>query len=267
MENGGNKEHRPWMFDNTNQTLNTYIDFVTIHMELLPYFLNAAAEAYANGTSVMSPIAEYTDFTPSSWDYWLWTDIYVSPMVQNTTQTTINFPSGFNFVDWWNGTVYQGGSTIQYDVPYSQFPVFHRQGSMLALNVTNSRAHHGTEYSEGALTLLVSQLGTKEKTAVREWKGLSQELSYEYFAETQTMHFSATAHTRDIILLVRGVTIDEKVFQVANAIGKSKLEAVQSHQELKEKGAGWMYENHNLWIRPGNGSKGVFTIVHGVKNI
>lgn len=24
MENGGNKEHRPWMFDNTNETLNIY---------------------------------------------------------------------------------------------------------------------------------------------------------------------------------------------------------------------------------------------------
>ena len=24
MENGGDKEHRPWMFDNTNETLNVY---------------------------------------------------------------------------------------------------------------------------------------------------------------------------------------------------------------------------------------------------
>ena len=28
MENGGNKEHRPWMFDNTNETLNIYRKFV-----------------------------------------------------------------------------------------------------------------------------------------------------------------------------------------------------------------------------------------------
>ena len=35
MENGGNGEHRPWMFDNTNQTLDIYRTFVNIHMEMV----------------------------------------------------------------------------------------------------------------------------------------------------------------------------------------------------------------------------------------
>jgi len=35
MENGGNGEHRPWMFDNTNQTLDIYRNFVNIHMEMV----------------------------------------------------------------------------------------------------------------------------------------------------------------------------------------------------------------------------------------
>jgi alpha-glucosidase len=37
MENGGNKEHRPWMFD--DETLQIYRNFVKIHMSLKPYFL------------------------------------------------------------------------------------------------------------------------------------------------------------------------------------------------------------------------------------
>ena len=37
MENGGNKEHRPWMFD--DETLQIYRNFVNIHMALKPYFL------------------------------------------------------------------------------------------------------------------------------------------------------------------------------------------------------------------------------------
>lgn len=35
MENGGNGEHRPWMFDHTNQTLDIYRTFVNIHYELV----------------------------------------------------------------------------------------------------------------------------------------------------------------------------------------------------------------------------------------
>jgi alpha-glucosidase (family GH31 glycosyl hydrolase) len=37
MENGGNGEHRPWMFDSNNQTLDIYRNFVNIHMELVLY--------------------------------------------------------------------------------------------------------------------------------------------------------------------------------------------------------------------------------------
>lgn len=42
-------------------------------------------------------------------DYWLWTDVYVAPMVDNTTTRQITFPTNVNFIDWWNSTVvYQG---------------------------------------------------------------------------------------------------------------------------------------------------------------
>ena len=35
MENGGNKEHRPWMFDDNNQTLDIYRTFVYLHYEIV----------------------------------------------------------------------------------------------------------------------------------------------------------------------------------------------------------------------------------------
>lgn len=80
-------------------------------------------------------------------------------MTDNTTTRVITFPSGIvhfrvtiagnNFIDWWNGTVYTGGSTITYDVPYDQFPVFHRQGSILPLKVTSNCCNHGDENSRG----------------------------------------------------------------------------------------------------------------------
>jgi len=96
---------------------------------------------------------------------------------------------------------------------------------------------------------------------------MTQEVSYEYFDESQTIHFSATSHPRDLILLIRGVTIDKNVFQVVDAIGRTKLEQTESHQQLKEQGSGWMFENHNLWIRPASGMKGVFTVIQGIKNV
>ena len=62
MENGGDGEHRPWAFNEPNSTdcEDLYRLFVTAHMSLVPYLLNAGAEAYAkpNG-SIIVPLAPH----------------------------------------------------------------------------------------------------------------------------------------------------------------------------------------------------------------
>src|SRR5690242_11890268 len=140
----------------------------------------------------MTPQASYTIFTPDSWSYNLWTDIFVAPIVDSgVTQLSVTFPSGNNWLDWWDSTkVYQGGNTVNYAVPsLAIFPVFHRQGSILALNVTTDDTGHGRTTSAGSLTLLISQMDTsgsevgtiiREFSAETEGKVLAQEVSYFY---------------------------------------------------------------------------------------
>lgn len=130
-------------------------------MELGPYLLNAGSTALQSGTSVIIPLARYfcslvffsfsffffgsscvstgsklifsfndsllnswTPLTPSTYDYNLWKDIFVAPITEaNTTSREITFPTGNNYVDWWNpNKIYQAASTIQYQVPLNQFP-------------------------------------------------------------------------------------------------------------------------------------------------
>jgi alpha-glucosidase (family GH31 glycosyl hydrolase) len=47
MENGGNGEHRPWMFDTAGETVDIYRTFVHYHVELTPYFLSTATEKFS----------------------------------------------------------------------------------------------------------------------------------------------------------------------------------------------------------------------------
>ena len=56
MENGGNGEHRPWMYD--EETLQIYRSFVQIHYEIGPYLLSAGTQAYETHSSVMFPMAK-----------------------------------------------------------------------------------------------------------------------------------------------------------------------------------------------------------------
>ena len=90
---------------------------------------------------VMYPQANKTDsilqsFHPDSWDYKLWTDILVCPIVRNSTERDVTFPEGDNWVDWWDlSKVYSGGSSSHFVYPLEQFPLFYRQGSLIALHV------------------------------------------------------------------------------------------------------------------------------------
>lgn len=125
----------------------------------------------------------------------------MAPVVEpGMTNLNIEFPSGNNWIDWWNTTkVYQGGTTTNYDVSSLEIlPAFHRQGSILPLEVSTNSTGHGSKLSEGSLTLLISQMGTKEETVVREFSGepagkvLAQEISYIYEADNSTFILKAT---------------------------------------------------------------------------
>jgi len=220
MENGGGGNHFPWEFDNGTDTTTTdiYRDFVNIHYQLKPYFLSAAALAYVTGDSVIIPLADSVIYPYHSWDYFLWTDIFVAPIVESSLLRTIDFPSGNDWIFWFNSSqIYHGGLSFTLQIPLSQFPAFHRSGSMLPLHVDTS-SQHGDPSASGYLTVLIHPLPNhQEQIVVRRWKDVSSELSYIW--DDTSFRFTATASTQGIIVLIKGVSqcpsmIHEHVYDI-----------------------------------------------------
>jgi alpha-glucosidase (family GH31 glycosyl hydrolase) len=210
MENGGGKEHRPWMFD--QETSDIYKRFTVIHHELIPYVHSAGAIAWERNTSVMFPIAKYTPFIPDSWDYMFWRDIYVQPMVDNRTEVTVKFPAGNDWIDWWNGQRHAGGSVIErYAVSIAQFPVFRRVGAIIPLDVFGDVNGNGDESSKGFLTVLIQhpKENHKEAIEIREFQAGGCSVSYEF--ENGDLRVLRSAHMKPVILIVRGVDYDESL--------------------------------------------------------
>jgi len=199
MENGGGGNHFPWLFEPANQTVAIYKSFVDIHYQLKPYFLSAGSTAYTSGVSVMTPMA-YTVFVPDhSWDYLLWTDIFVAPIVETGLQRTVDFPTGNNWIYWFNTSrIYTGDTSETLTIQLSEFPVFHRAGSILPLyNDTHP-------YFHSALTALVHPIiDHEEKIVVRRWKASSTELSYTW--DKDGFKFKATASDQPLVLVINGV--------------------------------------------------------------
>lgn len=106
MENGGNGEHRPWAFNapNTTDTEDSYRTFVEAHMSLVPYLLNAGAEAFAkpNG-SIIGPLAAHTTkedierdlLFPDTFDYLLGDNILVVLLMHHISEVACSLSLNF----------------------------------------------------------------------------------------------------------------------------------------------------------------------------
>ena len=119
MENGGGGAHEPWKYD--DETVTIYRDFVELHYALLPYLNAEGAKALATGTSLLS----FPD--QEGYEYWLGPDLFVAPMLEEGTTRTVELPADADWVYLFSGEAVSG--TVTLDVPYSEFPVFYRQGS------------------------------------------------------------------------------------------------------------------------------------------
>jgi hypothetical protein len=304
MENGGNGEHRPWMFDvgNSTQIGDIYRNFVHIHQELIPYFLSAGTAALGNKTSVMIPSAPKTDvLSLSTYDYKLWHDIFVSPITNgNYTSQKVVFPKGDNWIDWWNPSkVYQGGSTVNYPIStLESFPVFQRQGSILPINVTREFTGHGSKFSDDTLTLLISGIDVKRQSAQAVVRGelpdgISQEISYEYVPASGTLRLTATAHTRNVLVLLRSIktcgslSVQNNIFENPimsigdSGSGMSLQEStdisellmvseasldMQAKLRRAQEGFWFDSDRSELWIRPGASDYGVDVTISCISN-
>ena len=246
MENGGDNQHRPWKFGTGNATLDTYRVFVNIHYELVPYLLSTGTQAYYNGGSIMHPLsADLGPLPPTSWNYLLGDSIFVSPMVDNTTSTRVEFPDHADWIDWWDGTTHKGGSVADpFPVPFDKFPVFHKAGSILPLHVTNSLAGHGSQDNAGALTLFLPSpvLGTTLDASLvsvhahetSEFGPRGRTLAYAFDKDggPAVLRFQASAHPQPLAFTIR--------FVKENAIPFCAVEGVEVRRRRDDgTGLGW----------------------------
>ncbi len=155
---------------------------------------------------------------------------------------------------------------VNYSVPLAQFPVFHRKGSILPLDVTSDECNHGDERSSGYLTLLISHLSPGAYQSVREEatapNPTAQEFRYGY--EGGVFTFTATAHSRKLFLLIRGVTADEGL--AMHSKGSGILSRHETLGALYSKASGWHYDSRKgeLWIIPGESSAGLVLTATGM---
>eukprot|EP01113_Clastostelium_recurvatum_P039698 TRINITY_DN6084_c0_g1_i7.p1 TRINITY_DN6084_c0_g1~~TRINITY_DN6084_c0_g1_i7.p1 ORF type:complete len:611 (-),score=124.88 TRINITY_DN6084_c0_g1_i7:34-1866(-) len=210
MENGGQGEHRPWMFGDDILTL--YRVLAVTHTELGPYLYTTGTNAFYAGDSSMTPV-EVDSFL-------LGKDIFVAPIIKNVTSRMVLFPDeGALWVGYWNKTIsYKGGSIKEVDAPLEEIPAFSRSGSIIPMHVTSPYSMHGDVTSEKAITLLVthpmhacesSDTHALDRTVSMlepfEWNTITVTMSHKC-ASSHALHLEvAEGPSRPVMWMITGV--------------------------------------------------------------
>jgi hypothetical protein len=174
-------------YDNASPATITdiYRTFAGIHTALGPYLLSTGAGAFESNSSSMT----FTDDTT----YLLGHDILVAPLLSNQSNSrSVQFPATGTWVSWFTNETYAGGSSAIVTSSISQFPVFKKAGSIIALG--GEFAHHACAVDAAlfaaappALVFVVTHPVAAGMTCVRggsssTGRGFIAEYSYDFNA-------------------------------------------------------------------------------------
>ena len=127
------RDQEPWAFgERAEKIIKKYIE---LRYKFLPYIYNLFYEASAYGHPIIRPLVyEFQDdeMTYKIQDEFMVGDsILTAPVVESgVNNRKVYLPNGY-WVDFWNGSIYKGGSEIEYSAPIDVLPLFIKSGSII----------------------------------------------------------------------------------------------------------------------------------------
>lgn len=132
MEVGDGSSQMPWEFTADNgrsqATLDLFKQYAALHMRLFPYAWTLAQNIIRSGRPLLRPLGfafPELGVHPSD-EYMFGDDLLVAPVLERgATHRSVTFPAG-EWIDWWDGTIYPGGTVKTVPAPLEKLPLFVR---------------------------------------------------------------------------------------------------------------------------------------------
>lgn len=248
MENGGLGEHRPWMYDSETETIYRY--FAKLHSQLVPYLYSEGVRCHNQGVSLVTPKS-------GTWQYLLGEDLFVAAIYENTNSRSIAFPTGDNWIDYWNDdNVHAGGSNLSaYNVPLERYPIFIRQGAFIPMNVRDGITGHGSSQSAGYLTMLVYPAPLSGFTLRQEEKA---DIAFACIQNSDSTQITVSSSSEDYIFKVKYADFPEAV-----KLNNTPLGERATFAEFELNASGWYHDNNNnyVWIKFSTAGNNVSVVI------
>ena len=190
-------DKRPWLYGETETEINR--KYLQMRQELMPFIYSLAVDSNNNGVGMMRSLPLEFPQDPLSYtkeaetQFVLGSDYLIAPVSTNTpVRNGIVLPSGSQWVDYWSGTIYQGGQVLNgYSAPLEKLPMFVRAGAVVPKGPIARNASLVPENS--ALTVDVYPSGASSFTLNEDDK-----ISREYKnGKSSTQEFAVTAPAKN----------------------------------------------------------------------
>eukprot|EP00041_Stephanoeca_diplocostata_P026060 m.694769 g.694769 ORF g.694769 m.694769 type:complete len:943 (-) comp22884_c2_seq9:1552-4380(-) len=216
-----NPNKQPWTYGEPYTSINRM--YLKLKSRLTPYFYSYSRVAYDTGVPPVramalefpSDLSTLTNHTGTAYQFMSGEWFLVAPVYENTTvRDGIYLPAGI-WVDWWDGTVYTGPTTLNgYDAPLTKLPIFVKSGAIIPMwpemMYFNERPHD-------PLTIQIyPDENVSTSFTLYEDDGVTR-------AAIEKNAFSKTVISCDVATPSGDVTVDRSVTQPINiTIGPSK---------------------------------------------
>ncbi len=253
-------DKRPWLYGDEATEINR--DYLQLRQRLMPYIYTLAEESHRTGLSMMRSIAIEYPNDPGAYsveannEFLLGEDFLVAPVFTDSDiRNGIYLPAGDRWVDYWTGTVHEGGKVINgHPAPLDRLPIFVRAGALVPQGITARNASLVPE--DSPITVTAYPQGDSSFTLYEDDKVTQAHAAGE--ASTQLFEVSAPAAAEEgdvtIALGERTGEYDGKAAErayrlevhtgsepAAASLDGTALEQVADAAELDGR-TGWAYE-------------------------
>ncbi len=155
-QNGPFTNHLPWYHD--EETNNIYRYYVNLHYQLVPYIFSTLVDAHLYGGSLLK------ETSIEKFSHKLGNDLFFKALISDDNTAEITLPKGDNWIDFWSGKTYSGGSVTTQTYELKKAPLFIRSGAIIPLEISNDTTQFGDAAYTGKNTILIYPNGKSQYT-------------------------------------------------------------------------------------------------------
>ncbi|RUA12790.1 MAG: hypothetical protein DSY82_00325 [Flavobacteriia bacterium] len=156
-QNGAFTNHLPWYHD--EETTSIYRYYVLLHNMLSPYMFSTIVDAHLHGGSLLKNVSLKQE------SHLLGNDIFFKAITSDTSKVAFRLPLRNNWIDFWTGKRYEGGSQITKEYSLKQAPLFIRAGAIIPVEINTDKPVVGNRLMKGKTAFLIYP-STQENTLI-----------------------------------------------------------------------------------------------------